>query len=50
VNGISLFMRTAYEWVKLQNTHGKALLTDGGLMASKPYATSGKFIKRMSDY
>jgi deoxyribodipyrimidine photolyase-related protein len=40
----------AYEWVELPNTHGMALYADGGVMASKPYAASGNYISKMSDY
>jgi len=40
----------AYEWVELPNTVGMSQYADGGLLASKPYAASGAYIHRMSDY
>jgi deoxyribodipyrimidine photolyase-related protein len=40
----------AYEWVELPNTLGMSQFADGGLLASKPYAASGAYIDRMSNY
>ena len=40
----------AFEWVELPNTLGMSQYADGGLLGTKPYAGSGRYIDRMSDY
>ena len=40
----------AYEWVELPNVTGMILFADGGFLGSKPYASGGNYINKMSDY
>ena len=40
----------AYEWVELPNVSAMILYADGGKLASKPYAASGNYINKMSNY
>ncbi len=40
----------AVDWVSLPNVLGMSQYGDGGVMATKPYAASGNYINKMSDY
>ena len=40
----------AIEWVEMPNTRGMTQFADHGIVATKPYAASGNYINKMSDY
>jgi deoxyribodipyrimidine photolyase-related protein len=40
----------AIEWVEMPNTRGMSQFADEAIIATKPYAASGNYINKMSDY
>jgi deoxyribodipyrimidine photolyase-related protein len=40
----------AIQWVELPNTLGMSQFADGGIIATKPYVSSARYIQKMSNY
>jgi deoxyribodipyrimidine photolyase-related protein len=40
----------AIEWVEMPNTRGMSQYADGGIVATKPYISSGSYINKMGNY
>ncbi|HEU4496927.1 MAG TPA: cryptochrome/photolyase family protein [Flavobacterium sp.] len=40
----------AIQWVELPNTRGMSQYADGGILATKPYVSSGSYINKMTNY
>ncbi len=40
----------AIQWVELPNTRGMSQWADGGIVATKPYVSSGSYINKMGNY
>ncbi|MBT8276472.1 MAG: cryptochrome/photolyase family protein [Bacteroidia bacterium] len=40
----------AIQWVEITNTRGMSQFADGGIIATKPYVSSGNYINKQSNY
>mgnify|MGYP006423471643 FL=1 len=40
----------AIEWAEITNTRGMSQFADGGIIATKPYVSSGSYINKMGNY
>lgn len=40
----------AYDWVMVPNVYGMTQYADGGLITTKPYASSSNYVRKMSDF
>lgn len=40
----------AYDWVMVPNVYGMSQYADGGLMTTKPYISSSRYVLKMSNY
>lgn len=40
----------AYDWVMVPNVYGMSQHADGGLITTKPYISSSRYIRKMSDF
>lgn len=47
---ISFISIDAYDWVMVPNIYGMGTYADGGIMMTRPYFSSGSYIKKMSNY
>lgn len=49
-SGFHQMLVDGYDWVTAPNAVGMSRHADGGLMATKPHASGGAYISKMSDY